>query len=244
MSEENGATNNGVPEESDNLPFVREGEKWMVDVKVDGVASKVPLAAVTAAYQKNGAADARLEQATHLSRQLAAREKSLQEREAQLARAPKVSLDTMLDSVAKEIYNGNEETVKKALAPVFQSVSTNHADIDTRIDQKVEQRLQDQRIKDAVNWFQATHSDLATDNDFSTFVFATAKNIMDEQPTALPMTVLQTATARVRERLKLDTKKPTTPVARSARVSLTDVEQPQTLADIVGQMNKSRGRNV
>ncbi len=232
-------------DEAQDLPVVRQNDAWMVNVKIDGVESAVPLDTVRAAYQKNRAADARLEHAARLSQQLAAQEQKLREREQALARVPEPDMDSMLGKVADEIYNGNAESVKQAMAPMFKAVSQKMPDIDSLVQKRVEQSLHDQRVADAVSWFQTTHADLATDSDMSTFVLATAKTIMDAQPTASPMVVLQQAVERVQDRLNPSKKKTVSPPTRSARMPVEPPSRDPTLKDIVEQINKSRqGRKV
>lgn len=99
------------------VPVVNEPVVKKVPVKVDGVEQEVDLDTLVRAYQKNSAADRRLEEAAQLLRQANERANQL---EAQTQKPtpvaePSVDLRTEVKETLSVIYGGDEEAATEAL---------------------------------------------------------------------------------------------------------------------------------
>lgn len=108
-----------APVEPVPAPVVNEPVVTKVPVKVDGVQQEVDLDTLVRSYQKNSAADRRLEEAAQLLRQANERANQL---EAQVQKptpvaepAPSADLRTEVKETLSVIYGGDEEAATEAL---------------------------------------------------------------------------------------------------------------------------------
>lgn len=111
-------------EEEETRARTATGDQQMVTIKIDGQEEQVPLSKLVANYQKGGAADKRLEEATKLleeakaTRESAttAKEKKAAEEEVEQAQA---NLDARIKDLTDAMYAGDEkkvaETFRKAV---------------------------------------------------------------------------------------------------------------------------------
>jgi hypothetical protein len=253
----------------------QEEEDDSVVVKVDGVEQRVPrdkvLDAGIRTYQKEAAADKRLQDASARIRQLEAYEQQLREREAKLNEqlpqkdaAPQQDDDGDDDAyrrAAEALYSGDEEEAAKALKLLVNSgrskEPTQSFDTNRIVQEAVALTRYEMALESAKESFFSEYSEIVEDPVLYRLADENSAKLQDEHPDWSPKQILMESGKLVRDWVnthgggnhaeaepsnKEERKRNIKPV-RSAGGSIPRKQEPRppTRSDIVQQMRKSRG---
>lgn len=238
--------------------------QMMVRVKVNGKEEEKPLAEVLTGYQKNEAASERLRLAAAKEKDLAAREKALNDQiqmQSQLSAETDTDDDDDLDQALNAIVEGNTDAAKQALRNAInkeRTPSTTPQVIDEdAIAQRIEQK---QVVKKDWDTFLTANPEFADANSrerqFGDYLFNTkyaplieAGDISYQQAlldtaNEVKSTLTQPAATKTPREIKLERKQSidNLPIAAGARQTGAAAEQEETHGDIITQMRK--GRNL
>ena len=197
--------------EADPVPSVEE-----VTVKINGEKKVVPLTDVVAAYQKDGAADKRLQQASLVEKSLTEREQALKRREdefdakVRVPEAPAVDRKANVTELREAIYDGDEDALDAALEkvlpeneqPVAQPID--EAAIVAKATQKALYQIE---LGNAVKKFEDEYADLADNPRLSDWVDQETEVVMRDNPDMTPWEVLETAAKTVQTQVDTMLKK-------------------------------------
>jgi hypothetical protein len=205
------------------LYYERDGKKY-VKLKVYGKEQEVTLEEAIKRAQKDGAADARLQQAVEAERQAqqqmaqaAALQRQLQQRLAQIQAQPQSQTGPddgkELEAALKSLYEGDLDGAKQMFSKVLQGrrEATPAAVINPeQIANTVHQRLRAEQLAaqqqqyqkeliDAARTFEQEFPEIAQDPRWSQYADKETEIILAEDPTLPPLEVMRRAGRKVAE---------------------------------------------
>lgn len=256
-------------EEKPADPVFQKDGVWMTRAKVNGEELEVPIDDMKTRYQKDTAAEKRLEEAAEKMRQIELREQQLYAYEQQLRQqpspdaagsAPSVN-DAQNDAIKKAveaIYSGEEdaaqEALQQAIAPTGRSQETATpeqivAEVENRI---AARNAESDRVR-AVEAFRKEFPEIAGDQDLWEVADRHTVKIYEESPDATMTEIMIEAGKRTRDwyghkspaqTAKAERKRKSTANSVSgvnARASLGEDEpRPMTPSEIISEMRSAR----
>jgi hypothetical protein len=238
--------------------------QMLVRVKINGKEEERPLAEVLTGYQKNEAASERLRLAAAKEKDLAGREKALNDQiqlQGQLSTEADTGDDDDLDQALNAIVEGNTDAAKQALRNAINKgrapVTTPQAIDEDALAQRIEQK---QEVKKDWDTFLKANPEFADDKSkerqYGDYLFNTkyaplieAGEISYHQAlldtaNEVKSTLTQPAATKTPREIKLERKQSidSLPIAAGARQTGAAAEQEETHGDIITQMRK--GRNL
>ena len=207
-----------VVEEDFSNPLERRGDDWYVNAKVNGENTSVPWEQVVSQYQKNTAADQRLQQASDRQRELADYEDKLNAYRAQLeAQTRQLSAtdaseeespssdatDALYEQYHDALFQGDEVKASGLLKKIRSAdrQPAQQVDVSSIIEQtKAEMREEEKqarergyemRRKQAVEMFHSEYPDVAQDTGMLAVADRRSAELYSENPTRDPWDIMQ-----------------------------------------------------
>ena len=207
-----------VVEEDFSNPLERRGDDWYVNAKVNGESTSVPWEQVVSQYQKNTAADQRLQQASDRQRELADYEDKLNAYRAQLeAQTRQLSAtdageeespssdatDALYEQYHDALFQGDEVKASGLLKKIRSAdrQPAQQVDVSSIIEQtKAEMREEEKqarergyemRRKQAVEMFHSEYPDVAQDTGMLAVADRRSAELYSENPTRDPWDIMQ-----------------------------------------------------
>ena len=207
-----------VVEEDFSNPLERRGDDWYVNAKVNGENTSVPWEQVVSQYQKNTAADQRLQQASDRQRELADYEEKLNAYRAQLeAQTRQLSAtdaseeespssdatDALYEQYHDALFQGDEVKASGLLKKIRSAdrQPAQQVDVSSIIEQtKAEMREEEKqarergyemRRKQAVEMFHSEYPDVAQDTGMLAVADRRSAELYSENPTRDPWDIMQ-----------------------------------------------------
>jgi len=207
-----------VVEEDFSNPLERRGDDWYVNAKVNGENTSVPWEQVVSQYQKNTAADQRLQQASDRQRELADYEEKLNAYRAQLeAQTRQLSAtdageeespssdatDALYEQYHDALFQGDEAKASGLLKKIRSAdrQPAQQVDVSSIIEQtKAEMREEEKqarergyemRRKQAVEMFHSEYPDVAQDTGMLAVADRRSAELYSENPTRDPWDIMQ-----------------------------------------------------
>jgi len=208
-----------VVEEDFSNPLERKGDDWYVNAKVNGENTSVPWEQVVSQYQKNTAADQRLQQASDRQRELADYEEKLNAYRAQLeAQTRQLSstdageeeespssdaTDALYEQYHDALFQGDEVKASGLLKKIRSAdrQPAQQVDVSSIIEQtKAEMREEEKqarergyemRRKQAVEMFHSEYPDVAQDTGMLAVADRRSAELYSENPTRDPWDIMQ-----------------------------------------------------
>jgi hypothetical protein len=267
-ADEEEAEESEVTQEPESPVFFKDGV-WMTRAKVNGEEIEVPVDEIKSRYQKDTAAEKRLEQAAERMRQLEQREAQLREYEQRLsqqqpssdaARSAPSGNDAQNNAVKKAIeaiYSGDEDAANEALQMAIasgrnqpQKVATPE-ELTAEIERRIEAREAERSRLQAVDKFRKEFPEIAGDPDLWEVADRHTLKVAQENPNMSIGDVIIEAGKRTRAWFgkmqpsqKQERKRETAGQAVNgvnARASLGEDEpRPMTPSEIIAQMRERR----
>jgi len=208
-----------VVEEDFSNPLERRGDDWYVNAKVNGENTSVPWEQVVSQYQKNTAADQRLQQASDRQRELADYEEKLNAYRAQLeaqtrqlsatdageeeASPSSDATDALYEQYHDALFQGDEAKASGLLKKIRSAdrQPAQQVDVSSIIEQtKAEMREEEKqarergyemRRKQAVEMFHSEYPDVAQDTGMLAVADRRSAELYSENPTRDPWDIMQ-----------------------------------------------------
>ena len=207
-----------VVEEDFSNPLERRGDDWYVNAKVNGENTSVPWEQVVSQYQKNTAADQRLQQASDRQRELADYEEKLNAYRAQLeAQTRQLSAtdaseeespssdatDALYEQYHDALFQGDEVKASGLLKKIRAAdrPSTPEIDVNSIVERtKAEMREEEKqarergyetRRQDAVKMFHNEYPDISGDPSLLAVADRRSAELYSENPTRDPWDIMQ-----------------------------------------------------
>ena len=208
-----------VVEEDFSNPLERRGDDWYVNAKVNGENTSVPWEQVVSQYQKNTAADQRLQQASDRQRELADYEEKLNAYRAQLeaqtrqlsatdageeeASPSSDATDALYEQYHDALFQGDEVKASGLLKKIRSAdrQPAQQVDVSSIIEQtKAEMREEEKqarergyemRRKQAVEMFHSEYPDVAQDTGMLAVADRRSAELYSENPTRDPWDIMQ-----------------------------------------------------
>jgi len=207
-----------VVEEDFSNPLERKGDDWYVNAKVNGENTSVPWEQVVSQYQKNTAADQRLQQASDRQRELADYEDKLNAYRAQLeAQTRQLSAtdageeespssdatDALYEQYHDALFQGDEVKASGLLKKIRSAdrQPAQQVDVSSIIEQtKAEMREEEKqarergyemRRKQAVEMFHSEYPDVAQDTGMLAVADRRSAELYSDNPTRDPWDIMQ-----------------------------------------------------
>ena len=207
-----------VVEEDFSNPLERRGDDWYVNAKVNGENTSVPWEQVVSQYQKNTAADQRLQQASDRQRELADYEEKMNAYRAQLdAQTRQLSAtdaseeespssdatDALYEQYHDALFQGDEVKASGLLKKIRSAdrQPAQQVDVSSIIEQtKAEMREEEKqarergyemRRKQAVEMFHSEYPDVAQDTGMLAVADRRSAELYSENPTRDPWDIMQ-----------------------------------------------------
>jgi len=209
-----------VVEEDFSNPLERKGDDWYVNAKVNGENTSVPWEQVVSQYQKNTAADQRLQQASDRQRELADYEEKLNAYRAQLeaqtrqlsstdageeeeASPSSDATDALYEQYHDALFQGDEVKASGLLKKIRSAdrQPAQQVDVSSIIEQtKAEMREEEKqarergyemRRKQAVEMFHSEYPDVAQDTGMLAVADRRSAELYSENPTRDPWDIMQ-----------------------------------------------------
>ena len=207
-----------VVEEDFSNPLERRCDDWYVNAKVNGENTSVPWEQVVSQYQKNTAADQRLQQASDRQRELADYEEKLNAYRAQLeAQTRQLSAtdaseeespssdatDALYEQYHDALFQGDEVKASGLLKKIRSAdrQPAQQVDVSSIIEQtKAEMREEEKqarergyemRRKQAVEMFHSEYPDVAQDTGMLAVADRRSAELYSENPTRDPWDIMQ-----------------------------------------------------
>lgn len=248
----------------------QEDGVWMTRTKVDGEEQNVPIDDMKARYQKDVAAEKRLEQAAEKMRQVELREQQLYAYEQQLRQQPSQDAagsapsdnDAQNDAIKKAveaIYSGEEDAAQKALQEAIASSGRDQQQVATPeqiiadVESRIAARSAEQDRVRAVEKFSKEFPEIAEDRDLWEVADKHTIKIYEENPDATMTEIMMEAGKRTREWFGVKSPAQTAKAERkrssaantvsgvNARASLgEDAPRPLTPSEIIEEMRSAR----
>lgn len=197
-------------------PVFQKDGVWMTRAKVNGEELEVPIDDMKTRYQKDTAAEKRLEEAAEKMRQVELREQQLYAYEQQLRQQPSSDAagsapsdnDAQNDAIKKAveaIYSGEEDAAQQALQDAIASSGRDQEQVATpeQIVAEVENRIaarnaEHDRVR-AVQKFQQEYPEIAKDQDLWEIADRHTIRVYEENPDATMTEIILEAGKRTRE---------------------------------------------
>jgi len=205
-------------EEDFSNPLQRKGDDWYVNAKINGENTSVPWEQVVSQYQKNTAADQRLQEASERQRELADYEEKLNAYRAQLeAQTRQLSAtdaseevspssdatDALYEQYHDALFQGDESKASGLLKKIRSADKqpAQQIDVSSIIEQtKAEMREEEKearergyemRRKQAVEMFHSEYPDVAQDTGMLAVADRRSAELYSENPTRDPWDIMQ-----------------------------------------------------
>jgi len=199
-------------------PLQRKGDDWYVNAKINGENTSVPWEQVVSQYQKNTAADQRLQEASERQRELADYEEKLNAYRAQLeAQTRQLSAtdaseevspssdatDALYEQYHDALFQGDESKASGLLKKIRSADKqpAQQIDVSSIIEQtKAEMREEEKearergyemRRKQAVEMFHSEYPDVAQDTGMLAVADRRSAELYSENPTRDPWDIMQ-----------------------------------------------------